>query len=53
MMIRMDLVVVMGFPAFGLCINFTDIMWKSMVKVYLPRTLDYQRFMGNYSTALG
>jgi ATP:ADP antiporter, AAA family len=38
---------------FGLAINFTDILWKSMVKEYYPSTMDYQSFMGNYSTVVG
>ena len=39
--------------AFGLAINFTDILWKSMVWSYYSEKLDYQRFMGNYSTIVG
>jgi ATP/ADP translocase len=38
---------------FGLAINFTDILWKSMVKMYFSDVLEYQRFMGNYSTVVG
>lgn len=38
---------------YGLSINFTDIVWKSTVKKQYPDPLDYQRFMGNFSTAVG
>lgn len=38
---------------YGLSINFTEIMWKSLVKKQYPNPLDYQRFMGNFSTAVG
>lgn len=37
----------------GLSINFTDIMWKSIVKRQYPDPLDYQRFMGNFSSVVG
>ncbi len=43
-------VLVLGF---GLAINFTDILWKSMVKDYFPDKLQYQRFMGYYSSTVG
>ena len=38
---------------YGLTINFTEIMWKSLVKKMYPDPLDYQRFMGNFSSAVG
>jgi AAA family ATP:ADP antiporter len=38
---------------YGLTINFTEIMWKSLVKKQYPNALDYQRFMGNVSSAVG
>ena len=38
---------------YGLSINFTDIIFKSIVKKQYPDPLDYQRFMGNFSTAVG
>ena len=37
----------------GLSINFTEIMWKSIVKRQYPDPLDYQRFMGNFSSVVG
>lgn len=37
----------------GLSINFTDIMWKSIVKKQYPDALEYQRFMGNFSSMVG
>jgi len=38
---------------YGLSINFTEIIWKSLVKKQYPNPLDYQRFMGNFSSAVG
>ena len=38
---------------YGLTINFTEIMWKSLVKKQYPNALEYQRFMGNVSSAVG
>ncbi|GMI59658.1 hypothetical protein ScalyP_jg4020 [Parmales sp. scaly parma] len=38
---------------YGLSINFTEIIWKSLVKKKYPETLDYQRFMGTFSTVVG
>lgn len=38
---------------YGLTINFTDIMWKSLMKKKYPDPLDYQRFMGNFSSVVG
>eukprot|EP00532_Pseudo-nitzschia_australis_P012686 CAMPEP_0168206768 /NCGR_PEP_ID=MMETSP0140_2-20121125/1125_1 /TAXON_ID=44445 /ORGANISM="Pseudo-nitzschia australis, Strain 10249 10 AB" /LENGTH=571 /DNA_ID=CAMNT_0008132949 /DNA_START=473 /DNA_END=2188 /DNA_ORIENTATION=- len=38
---------------YGLSINFTEVMWKSLVKKQYPNPLDYQRFMGNFSSAVG
>ena len=48
--LRYMAVLVLGF---GLAINFTDILWKSMVKDYFPDKLAYQRFMGFYSSTVG
>jgi AAA family ATP:ADP antiporter len=39
--------------AYGLSINFTEVLWKSQVKLLYPNKQDYQRFMGNYSTIMG
>ena len=41
------------FSLIGLSINFTEIMWKSIVKRQYPDPLDYQRFMGNFSSVVG
>jgi len=38
---------------YGLSINFTEIIWKSLVKKAHPDPVDYQRFMGNFSSAVG
>jgi AAA family ATP:ADP antiporter len=38
---------------YGLSINFTEIMWKSLLKKKYPDPLEYQRFMGNFSSAVG
>ena len=38
---------------YGLSINFTEIMWKSLLKRKYPDPLDYQRFIGNFSSAVG
>jgi ATP:ADP antiporter, AAA family len=38
---------------YGLSINFTEIIWKSLVKKQYPDPLDYQKFMGNFSSAVG
>jgi len=38
---------------YGLTVNFTEIMWKSLVKKRYPDALDYQRFMGNFSSMVG
>mmetsp|Transcript_29221 Transcript_29221/g.67061 ORF Transcript_29221/g.67061 Transcript_29221/m.67061 type:complete len:624 (-) Transcript_29221:796-2667(-) len=38
---------------YGLSINFTEIIWKSLVKRQYPNSLDYQRFMGNFSSIVG
>ena len=48
--LRLIAMLVLGY---GLSINFTEIMWKSLVKKQYPNPLDYQRFMGNFSTAVG
>jgi len=39
--------------AYGLAINFTDILFKSVLKLKYPDKLDYQRFMGNFTTTVG
>lgn len=38
---------------YGVCINMTEVMWKSMVKRQYPDQVDYARFMGKYSSTLG
>ncbi|KAL9184639.1 hypothetical protein ACHAXT_012609, partial [Thalassiosira profunda] len=48
--LRLIAALVLGY---GLSINFTDIMWKSIVKRQYPDPLDYQRFMGNFSSVVG
>lgn len=48
--LRLVSMLVLGY---GLSINFTEIMWKSLVKKQYPNPLDYQRFMGNFSSAVG
>jgi len=48
--LRLVATLVLGY---GLSINFTEIMWKSLVKRQYPDPLDYQRFMGNFSSAVG
>jgi AAA family ATP:ADP antiporter len=48
--LRLVAALVLGY---GLSINFTEIMWKSLVKIQYPDPLDYQRFMGNFSSAVG
>lgn len=39
--------------AYGLAINFSDILFKSVLKLKYPEKLDYQRFMGNFTTMVG
>mmetsp|Transcript_32158 Transcript_32158/g.48565 ORF Transcript_32158/g.48565 Transcript_32158/m.48565 type:complete len:569 (-) Transcript_32158:1513-3219(-) len=48
--LRLIAALVLGY---GLSINFTDIMWKSILKKKYPDPLDYQRFMGNFSSIVG
>lgn len=48
--LRLVATLVLGY---GLSINFTEIMWKSLVKKQYPDPLDYQRFMGNFSSTVG
>ncbi|KAL7542422.1 hypothetical protein ACHAXR_011756 [Thalassiosira sp. AJA248-18] len=48
--LRLIATLVLGY---GLSINFTEIMWKSIVKRQYPDPLDYQRFMGNFSSVVG
>jgi AAA family ATP:ADP antiporter len=43
-------VLVLGY---GLSINFTEILWKSLVKRKYSNLLDYQSFMGQFSSAVG
>jgi len=38
---------------YGLSINFTDIMWKSIVKRQYPDPLEYQRFISQFSSIVG
>eukprot|EP00624_Nannochloropsis_granulata_P001052 evm.model.NODE_1477_length_24586_cov_22.484747.3 len=39
--------------SYGLAINFTEVMWKSQVKLLYQDKRKYQQFMGNYSTMMG
>lgn len=39
--------------SYGLAIEFTEIMWKAVLKRYLPDKEHYGAFMGQYSTAVG
>jgi ATP:ADP antiporter, AAA family len=39
--------------SYGLAINFTEVMWKSQVKLLYQDKRQYQQFMGNYSTLMG
>ncbi|EKU20877.1 carrier protein [Nannochloropsis gaditana CCMP526] len=39
--------------SYGLAINFTEVMWKSQVKLLYKDKRKYQQFMGNYSTMMG
>lgn len=39
--------------SYGLAIEFTEIMWKAVIKMYFPDKSDYMKFMGQYSTAIG
>jgi len=39
--------------SYGLMYNFTEISWKSLLKKKYPDALDYQRFMGNFSSIVG
>jgi AAA family ATP:ADP antiporter len=48
--LRLIAVLVVGY---GLSINFTDVTWKSIVKKQYPDALEYQRFMGNFSSLVG
>jgi len=48
--LRLILTLVVGY---GLSISFTEITWKSLLKKKYPNPLDYQRFMGNFSSAVG
>ena len=48
--LRLISMLVLGY---GLSINFTEIMWKSILKKKYPDPLEYQRFIGNFSSAVG
>ena len=48
--LRLIAMLVVGY---GLSINFTEIIWKSLVKKLYPNPLEYQRFMGNFSSLVG
>lgn len=48
--LRLIAMLVLGY---GLSINFTEVMWKSLVKKQYSDPLDYQRFMGNFSSMVG
>ena len=48
--LRLIAMLVLGY---GLSINFTEIIWKSLVKKLYPNPLEYQRFMGNFSSVVG
>ena len=48
--LRLIAMLVLGY---GLSINFTEVMWKSMVKKQYSDPLEYQRFMGNFSSMVG
>jgi len=48
--LRLIATLVLGY---GLSINFTEIMWKSLVKKKYPNALEYQKFMGNFSSVVG
>lgn len=39
--------------AYGLSINFTEVIWKSQLKKYYPDMHQYQDFMGTYSATTG
>ncbi|GMH77897.1 hypothetical protein TrST_g7813 [Triparma strigata] len=38
---------------YGLSINFTEIIWKSLVKKQYPSALEYSHFMGVFSSVVG
>ena len=48
--LRLVTMLVIGY---GLSVNFTDVMWKSLVRKKYPDRMDYQRFTGNVSSAVG
>jgi AAA family ATP:ADP antiporter len=39
--------------SYGICINLIEVTWKSMVKMAYPTTLEYNTFMGKFSTMTG
>ena len=48
--LRLISVLVVGY---GVMYNFSEISWKSLVKKQNPDPLDYQRYMGNFSSIVG
>jgi len=48
--LRMIAILVVGY---GLSINFTEILWKSLLKKKYSNPLEYQGFIGNFSSAVG
>merc|ERR1712151_551398 len=48
--LRLICTIVLGY---GLTSNFTESIWKSLLKKEKPDPLQYQAFMGNFSTAVG
>ncbi|KAJ1627379.1 ADP/ATP carrier protein [Pavlovales sp. CCMP2436] len=39
--------------AYGLCMNFTEVIWKTSLRRCFPDLNSYQRFLGWFATALG
>jgi AAA family ATP:ADP antiporter len=39
--------------AYGLSINLVELIWKEQLNIYYPNRLDYQAFMGKFSTFTG
>uniref|UniRef100_A0A7S0C5K8 ADP,ATP carrier protein n=1 Tax=Proboscia inermis TaxID=420281 RepID=A0A7S0C5K8_9STRA len=48
--LRLLLSLVLGY---GLSVQFTEVLWKSLLKLKYPDPLDYQRFMGNFASTVG
>ena len=38
---------------YGLTVNMTDVIWKSILRRRYPDPLEYQRFIGNFSSVVG